>query len=90
MRPKRLYRVDDQRRPRFADTLTDAREVDERSVGPVAVRDGNNGGVSVDLREQGTGPVEIFWTGYGDEPGPAALGQLAPRVDVRRKLVLED
>jgi hypothetical protein len=29
MGPKRLYRVDDERSPRFADPLTDACQVDE-------------------------------------------------------------
>src|ERR671911_2591705 len=57
--PERLYRVDDKRRAHFADPLTDAPEVDERAVGPVTVRDGDNGGVGVDLREQGSAPVEI-------------------------------
>src|SRR5918998_1512856 len=77
MRPERLYRVDDQRRPCFAGALADACEVDERSVGPVAVRDGNNGGACVDILEQGTGPVAIFWTGEGDKSRPAPLRQLA-------------
>src|SRR5215212_10230757 len=80
MRPQRLYRVDDQRGPRFADALADTYKVDEGSIGPVAVRDGHDGGIGIDL----------LGAGYCDEPGAALLGQHAPRVDVGRELVLED
>ena len=56
----------------------------------MAIRHGDDGGVVIDLFDQGPGPVGVFGAGYGGELRPFARRQLAPGVDVGGELVLED
>ena len=95
-RADRLRPVDHQERVAFPGALAYVHEVEQRAVGPVDLRQGDDRRPMVDGREQARAPR--------DRPGafgrrrrldhlqlePTLGAQTAPRVDVARKLLLDD
>src|SRR3712207_4504446 len=85
-----LYAVAHECRPDPPCPPANAPEIEQRPVRPVAVRHGHDGSVLVKMAQHGRGPVVIEGTRYGDELRAAPLRKLAPRVDVRGELILQD